>query len=249
MANLNIPKKLKNKYLKTYIDIGNKLILNNKYYAAILAESIIKRPEKNSDLDIVVITNQNCWQRKQLSINGIFIELFFYSEKELKKSFKEKEYQDMHMVAYGFIMFDKMGCLNKLKKIAYNKYKDGPCLINKEKITYLKYLAWDQHQDVMDILRKDKKSAIALMHRSLWQSLELYFNLKNRWFCKPKKLLPSIRGLNRNLYLLLRKFYSLNPKNVDILYNIYRKIISIIIKPIDIDKHFEWNGKKHRGKF
>jgi hypothetical protein len=249
MANLNIPKKLKNKYLKTYIDVGNRLISNNKYYAAILAESIIKRPEKNSDLDIVVITNQNCWQRKQLSINGVFIELFFYSEKELMKSFKEKEYQDMHMVAYGFTMFDKIGCLNKLKKIAHNKYKKGPGLINEEKITYLKYLIWDQHQDVMDILCRDKKNAVALMHKSLWQSLELYFNLRNRWFCKPKKLLPSTRKLNRKLYLLLRRFYSLDSKRVDILYGIYRKIISIIIKPIDIDKNFEWNGKKHSGKF
>lgn len=249
MVNLNTPKKLKNKYRKAYVDIGNKLILNSKYHAAILAESVIKRPEKNSDLDIIVITNQNCWQRKQLSINGIFVELFLYSEKELIKSFEEKEYQDMHMVAYGFVMFDKNKCLDKLKKIAYNKYKKGPNLINKEKITYLKYLIWDQHQDVADVLNKDKMSAMALMHKSLWQSLELYFNLKNKWFCKPKKLLPSVRGLNKKLYLLLKKFYSLNLKKIDILYKVYREIISIIIKPNDIDKRFEWSGKKHRGRF
>jgi hypothetical protein len=190
---LKIPKKLKNKYLKSYINIGDMLLSDKKCRAAIISKSIIENPDKNSDLDIVVITNKNFWQRKQISINNVFIELFYYSPKELIKSFKEKEYQDMHMVAYGFVMFDKDGCLDKIKKIAKKLYKKGPCLIDKEKITYSKYLVWDRHQDVIDILKKDKDGALALMHKSLWEASELFFNLQNKWFCKPKKLLPSIK--------------------------------------------------------
>jgi len=246
MVKLNIPKRLKSKYLKVYTDIGTRLLLEKKNYAAVLSNSIIKTPEKNSDLDIIVVTNKKYWQREHLSINGVFIELFFYPEKELLKSFlKEKDYQDMHMVSRGFVMFDKTNCLNNLKEVASSEYKKGPRL-NKENILYSKYMIWDQHQDIIDIINTDKLGAIALMHKSLWRAIELYFNLRNKWFCKPKKMLSSIYNLDKEKYLLLNKFYSLNSKKISIMYKIYREIISSIIKPYDIDKPFEWKSKKYK---
>jgi hypothetical protein len=87
------------------------------------------------------------------------------------------------------------------------------------------------------------------MHKSLWEASELFFNLQNKWFCKPKKLLPSIKKVDKNLYFLFKKFYSFKEKNIMLLYKIYRQIISEIIKPNNIDEYFQWNGKKHRGKF
>jgi hypothetical protein len=249
MNNLEIPTKLKEKYLKTYIEIGNELLLNKRNYAALISGSIIERPDKNSDLDIVVITNQKYWQRKQLSINGVFVEIFFYSENDLKKSFKEKDYQDMHMVAYGYVMFDKTNCLRKLKKIAIEKFEKGPGLMNKEDVLYSKYLIWDQNQDIEDIIDKDEASALALMNKSIWNSLELFYALKNKWFCKPKNIMSSVKEIDNDLYVLLNKFYSLKNNKVKSKYLIYRNIVSTIIEPYDLDRPFEWIGKKHKSKF
>ncbi|MCL4480498.1 MAG: hypothetical protein M1113_03315 [Candidatus Thermoplasmatota archaeon] len=76
---LNIPNKLEGAYLKAYVDIGNNLASDPTIQAAILSNSLINTvPDTNSDLDIVAITNQNYWQRKQLSIQGVFVEIFFF---------------------------------------------------------------------------------------------------------------------------------------------------------------------------
>jgi hypothetical protein len=247
---LNIPNNLDESYLKAYMDIGNNLASDPTIQAAILSNSLIDTvPDTNSDLDIVAITNQNCWQRKQLSIQGIFVEVFLYSETELTRSFDNGDYQDMHMVGYGFEMFDKSNCVKKLKEKAKMMFEKGPGVPDQEKATYLKYLLWDNYCDVTDILSKDVVGAIALMHKSVWYAAEVLFALNGRWFCKPKKLHLSVETLDNQISLLLKDFYSIDPKHVDDLYKTYGRIISIIIAPYKLDEHFVWSSSEHQGIF
>jgi hypothetical protein len=247
---LNIPNKLEGAYLKAYVDIGNRLASDQTIQAAILSNSLINTvPDTNSDLDIVAITNQNYWQRKQLSIQGVFVEIFFYSETELVRSFDNGDYQDMHMVGYGFEMFDKSNCIKKIKEKAKMMFEKGPGVPDHERTTYLKYLVWDNYCDVTDILSKDTVGAVALMHKSVWYAVEVLFSLNGRWFCKPKKLLLSVETLDNQISSLLKDFYMIDSRHVDDLYKIYCRIISKIIAPYKLDEHFIWNSSKHQGTF
>ncbi len=249
-TSLNIPKKLKGPYLEAYINIGNRLISDPKIQTAVLSNSLLNlSPDTNSDLDIIAIINQDFWQREQLSIGGIFIELFLYSKPELFKSFKNGDYQDMHMVAYGFVMFDKKKQIEDIKHKAKEMFEKGPGIPNKEKTDYLKYLVWDNYCDVADIVYKDPLGAYALMQKSVWFAVEVFFVLKGRWFCKPKKFLASVKDLNEGLYSLLKDFCGTDNHDVSACFLLYGKIIERVIFPHSLKDHFVWKGGKHRGTY
>lgn len=247
---LNIPNNLTSPYLKAYQEIGNDLISNPEIQAAILSNSLINSaPDANSDLDIVAITNQDYWQRKQVSINGVFVEIFLYSEKELLRSFNDGDYQDMHMVAYGFDMFDKVDRLKGMKEKAIEMFEKGPGIPDEERSTYLKYIVWDNYCDVVDIVLKDNVGAVALMNKSIGYALEALFALNGKWFCKSKKLLSSVEAVDKGVFSLLNDFYSIDSHRAADLFKVYCKIISIIIAPYKLDEHFIWSSHKHHGSY
>lgn len=246
--NLKIPKELNKKYLPTCLSICSELFLNKNNRAVIISESIVKRPHKNSDLDIVVITNNNFWQRKQLYINKVFVELFFYSEIEITNSFNTKDYQDMHMIAYGYVIFDKDSVVGNLKKIALKKFKLGPGKLSKDERLLRKYLIWDDNQDILDILNKDKVTALSLMNKSVLSCTELFFALNNKWPCKPKLLMQSVKDIDIDLYYLLNRFYLISGTNLTQKYKIYKKIATKMVYPHDINKPLIWVSKKYKNK-
>lgn len=246
--NINIPINLNKKYLSTYLDISTDLYSNKENRIAIISESILNRPCKNSDLDIVVVTTNNYWQRKQLCINNIFVELFFYPKEEIAKLFKNKEYQDMHMIGYGYTIFDKDNDVKNLKKIAVDNFKAGPKKLKKEDQILKKYLIWDENQDILDILKTDKAGALSLMNKSILNSIDLFFALKNKWPCKPKFIISSVKNTDNYLGHLLKKFYLIDNNKLSQKYIIYKEIVSKIISPYDIDKPFVWVSKKEKIK-
>lgn len=247
---LSIPEKLFGRYLEAYKEIGEQLISDPSIQSAFLSNSLlVSSPDDNSDLDIIAITNENVWQRKQLSVGGVFVELFLYSREELFKSFEAGDYQDMHMVAYGFVMFDKSKQASEIKENAKEIFERGPGIPTLEKIDYLKYLVWDSYCDVSDIILKDPVGSVALMHKSVWFSIEASFSLKGRWFCKPKRLLAAVADLDSDLHLLLDRFYKISNTNIEDLFQIYSEIIEKVIFPHHLKEHFVWTSDKHNGSY
>lgn len=246
---LNIPKNLPSKYLDTYIKIGNILLSDKNILGAVLSGSFFDNKHgPTSDLDIITISKKDIRQRRQLSIGGVFVELFIYSKEELYRSFKEGDYQDMNMMGYGFIMFDKINTLNPIRRIARRFFEKGPKKLNKGQEIYLKYLIWDSYCNVVDILELDRLGASALMNRNIWQAIEIYYKLKAIWFCRPKRMLSEIERIDKNLHAKLMKFYSSSTEDINLMFTEYASVVESIMAPNKLDKHFVWQSKPRKGK-
>lgn len=247
--NLNIPENLPDQYFNSYRKIGNILLSDKNILSAVLSGSFFDNKHgPTSDLDIIAISKKNIRQRKQLSIEGVFVELFIYSKKELYRSFQEGDYQDMNMMGYGFIMFDKINILSPIRRIAKRFFEKGPEKLNKEQETYLKYLIWDSYCNVVDILEKDHLGASALMNRNIWQAVEIYYRLKAIWFCRPKGMLSEMKRIDKNLHAKLMKFYSNSTGDINSMFAGYKSVVENIIAPYKLDEHFVWQSKPRRGK-
>lgn len=244
-----IHKNLSGKYLEVYLKIGSILLSDSNIRCAILSGSILNGEQgKTSDLDIIAITKEDLYQRKQISMSGVFIELFLYSKKELYQSFRENDYQNMNMVGNGFVMFNKGNILGPIRKKARYLFEKGPKKLNLEQKTYLQYLVWDSYCDVVDMVSVSPMSAFSLVHKNIWYSLEVYYKLNSMWFCKSKRMLNEIKNINEDIYNNLVGIYSCSLKDIKKAVDYYRAIVKIVIHPHNIDKHFTWESRPRKSK-
>ena len=105
---INIPSGLKGNYLRAYLTISKQLSEDPSFICAFLSGSMLRgEGGPYSDIDIIALMEPqfDFFKRKQGFINNTFYELFMYSKNELEKSFRNCDYQDMHMVGFGFPIF------------------------------------------------------------------------------------------------------------------------------------------------
>lgn len=241
---INTPDNLSGKELKAFTKIAEKLFNNPEIDTLFFSGSFFHEvPGPNSDLDFIAITkpDYDYFQRIQDVNSGIFYELFVYSEKQLKKSFELLDYQDMHMVGYGFLVFSKSQDFPNIQKLAKNLFKKGPSKIPAKQLEYEKYILWDKYNDILDIRIKDPKLAKSLINILLWDALKLFYIDKCIWFPKRKKLLESLSKIDKETYELVYEF--INSDDEHLLEKI-NKIIEKIILPNKLCDPFIWQSEK-----
>ncbi len=245
---INIPDNLPDKQLDAFTDIAERLLKNPEIDTLFFSGSFYHGGSgPNSDIDFIAITNPefDYSQRMQDVSNGIFYELFMYSENQLKKSFDLMDYQDMHMVGYGFLVFSKSNKFEDIKKLARVLYEKGPLKISDKQFEYERYLLWDKYTDILDIMETDAKMATFLMNLLLCDSLRLLYVNKCIWFPKKKKLLESLIDVDNEIYLLTYEFLNSNFESNKLL-RILSKIIEKIIYPNKLSEPFIWQDKMAR---
>ncbi|MDE2100552.1 MAG: hypothetical protein KGL39_25135 [Patescibacteria group bacterium] len=244
---INIPNKLPDKQIKAFTEITEKLFENPEIDTLFLSGSFYYGDnDSNSDLDFLAITQSefDYFQRIQDASNGVFYELFIYSEKQLKRSFELMDYQDMHMVGYGFLVFSKSNNFENIRKLAKDLFEKGPQKISGKELEYEEYLLWDKYTDILDILEKDDSLANSLMNLLLWDSLRLLYIKKCVWFPKKKRLLESLVHVDSEIYSLTCEF--LNPISSDSkkLLKTLDIIIEKIIYPKKLSEPFIWQSER-----
>lgn len=244
---INIPDKLPDKQFKAFTEITEKLFENPEIDTLFLSGSFYHGDhDSNSDLDFLAITQSNFdyFQRIQDVSNGVFYELFIYSKKQLKRSFELMDYQDMHMVGYGFLVFSKSNNFEDIRHFAKNLFERRPKKISDKELEYEEYLLWDKYTDILDILEKDAGLANSLMNLLLWDSLRLLYIKKCVWFPKKKRLLESLIHVDSEIYSLTCEF--LNPISSDNkkLLKTLDIIIEKIIYPKKLSEPFIWQSER-----
>jgi predicted nucleotidyltransferase len=245
---INIPDNLPTQQLKAFTEIAKKLFENPEIDTLFLSGSFYHgNHSSNSDLDFLAITKSDVdyFQRIQDVSNGVFYELFVYSEKQLKRSFELMDYQDMHMVGYGFPVFSKSYNFENIRKLAKDLFEKGPKKIHDKELEYEKYLLWDKYTDILDILEKDSGLASSLMHLLLWDSLKLLYIKKCVWFPKKKRLFESLIHVDNEIHSLTGEF--LNPvSGNNKRFKILSTMIEKIIYPRKLSEPFVWQGEKKK---
>ncbi len=243
---INTPNNLPEKQLKAFADIAENLLSNTEIDTLFFSGSFYHGDSgPNSDLDFIAITKPefDYSQRIQDISNGIFYELFIYSENQLKKSFERMDYQDMHMVGYGFLVFSKSQNFESIKKLAKSLFEKGPAKISDNQFEYEKYLLWDKYHDILDIIIKDSNLAESLMNILLWDALRLLYVDKRIWFPKQKRLFESLIKIDSDIYNLVCEFLNSDNDKKYLLGNIAR-IVENIIYPNKLSDPFIWQSEK-----
>jgi hypothetical protein len=243
---INIPNNLPEKQLNAFTDIAEELLKNPEIDTLFFSGSFYHGDSgPNSDLDFIAITKPefDYSQRIQDISNGIFYELFIYSEDQLKKSFDRMDYQDMHMVGYGFLVFSKNQNFEKIKNLAKGLFEKGPTKISDKQLEYEQYLLWDKYNDILDVRTKDPYLAKLLMNILLWDSLKLLYVDKCVWFPKRKRLFESLAKIDDDIYKLVYDFLNLDIDGKYLLEKL-GGIIEKIIYPNKLANPFIWKSDK-----
>ena len=244
---INIPDKLPDKQFKAFMEITEKIFENPEIDTLFLSGSFYHGDHNsNSDLDFLAITKPNVdyFQRIQDVSNGVFYELFIYSEKQLKRSFKLMDYQNMHMAGYGLLVFSKSNNSEDIRRFAKNLFERGPKKKSDKELEYEEYLLWDKYIDLLDILEKDAGLANTLMNLLLWDSLRLLYIKKCVWFPKKKRLLESLIYVDSEIYSLTCNFLNLIYSDNKKLLKTLDIIIEKIIYPKKLSEFFIWQSDK-----
>ncbi len=243
---INTPNNLPEKQLNAFTNIAEKLLKNPEIDTLFFSGSFYHGdPGPNSDLDFIAITKPefDYSQRIQDVSNGIFYELFIYSENQLKKSFERMDYQDMHMVGYGFLVFSKSQNFEGIKNFAQNLFEKGPDKMSYDQFEYEKYLLWDKFTDILDIKTNNPDLAKSLMNILLWDALKLLYIDKRVWFPKRKRLLESLAKVDKDTYVLVSEFLNSDNDEKYLLEELGR-IVENIIYPNKLSDPFIWKSKK-----
>lgn len=242
---INTPANLSGLQREAFSNITKKLFENPEIDTLFFSGSFYHGGSgPNSDLDFIAITNPefDYSQRIQDVNNGIFYELFIYSKNQLKKSFDLLDYQDMHMIGYGFLVFSKNNKFEDIKKLAKDLFEKGPPKISNKQFEYERYLLWDKYADILDIIEKNAAMAKFLMSLLLWDSLKLLYVDKCIWFPKKKMLLESLVNIDKEIYLLTYEFLN-SGSDTKKLLGILSKITEKIIYPNKLSEPFVWQDK------
>lgn len=243
---INIPANLPEKQLKAYTDIAEKLLKNPEIDTLFFSGSFYHGDSgPNSDLDFIAITKPefDYFQRIQDINDEIFYELFVYSEDQLRKSFGRMDYEDMHMVGYGFLVFSKSHNFENIRNLARNLFEKGPTKISGNQLKYEQYLLWDKYNDILDARTKESCLVKLLIHVLLWDSLKLLYADKCVWFPKRKRLSESLAMIDGDIYKLVYDFLSLDNDEKYLLEKL-GGVIEKIIYPNKLADPFVWQSDK-----
>lgn len=243
---INIPNNLSGVQLDAYKEIANKLFENPEVDTLFFSGSFYHGgSDINSDLDFIAITNPefDYFQRIQGISLGVFYELFLYSEKQLKKSFDLMDYQDMHMIGYGFLVFSKSDNYQNIKDLAKVLFDNGPSKITDKQLEYEKYLLWDKYSDISDVIDKNPGLAKSLMNLLLWDSLRLLYIDKCIWFPKKKRLIESLTKIDVEICNLVNDFFN-SSKDEKYSLELINKIVEHVISPKKLSDPFIWKSEK-----
>jgi len=198
--------------------------------AIFLAGSFLRgQAGPTSDVDLYVIVNSRFRQRRQVvTSSGVLVEIFLNPENESRRQFREENYQAMHMVGYGQLIFSRDGALaQSLQAKARQAYDQGPRPLEGIDFVAARYGLIDRYEDALDVLATDPARADPALWRVLDQAIVLRYRLARRWCVKAKRLLADLEKWDPALATLASAFYgAASPaKRKDILDQVLRHVL------------------------
>lgn len=228
------------KALKQFVQRNKK---NPNVIAILVSGSYIhSKPDKNSDLDVHVVTKESKTRiRGNTWINGVEIEYFINPIKQIKYYFKtevgNKAPCTAHMFANSKILYKKGNSINTLIKQAKQILKKPQKKLTNMEIEFSKYFIDDMEKDLEDTyLRKDSFAFNQASIELLQKSLEIFFKIKRTTKEKSKRLQPQIKRLDKTFAELYKD--ALTETDINLKYKKLRKLV----------KHIEYNlgGKRKK---
>lgn len=222
--------KLREPFLSAYRKI-EELQKYDRYLAAYIFGSVVRgEQDKNSDLDVMVIVdeNNNCKEINHPIINGIKLDITFRSLAQIKEINDDvvKKGERLPMLAESIIVFDKNGELKKLKQ-AYSNMRPKATEQDFQQIHFMLY-----HSDnkAKRNLKSDKATALLALSININDILKYHYHINGKWWLSNKRLLPDLRQWDPKMARLVERF--VETSNVEKKYQIWSKILDYVANPI-----------------
>lgn len=223
--------KLQEPFLSAYKKV-EELQKHKRYLGAFLFGSVVRgEQDKNSDLDVIVITNKenDCKEINHPIINGLKLDITFRSFDQIKKDNEDvfKKGERIPMIAESYIVFDKTGELTKFKdKFKNIKRKKA----GKKDYQFIHFMLYHSDNKAKRNLKDDKPTALLSMGINLNEILKFHYQIHGKWWLSNKRLLPDLRNWDPKMAKLVEKFVATN--NVQTKYVYWSKILDHVAEPI-----------------
>ena len=204
----------------------------DRYQSAYIFGSVVRGEQnKDSDLDVMVVVNENndCKEINHPIINGIKLDLTFRSIQQIRKINEEvvQKGERIPMLAESIIIFDKTGELTQLK----NRFKN----IKRKKATkkdfhQIHFMLYHADNKAKRNLKDDKPTAFLALSINLNDVLRFHYHINGKWWLSNKRLLPDLRKWDYKMAELIEKFVATS--DLSRKYEVWSKILDHVAKPI-----------------
>lgn len=171
--------------------------------------------DQYSDIDIYILLNKKGkFSRSNFIKNGVRVDIILNTIKEAEGYLKEDRNSlrriTSHMLAYGEILFQKRGNLEKLQIVAKNnlklktKYKKSEILMHKYSIDDF----WGEVQ--RDIENKDYLAFGIDSHLLISNIMELFLKLNGEFLKQPNEIMQVLKNLDKKFSDQIENFYKAN---------------------------------------
>lgn len=222
--------KLREPFLSAYKKI-EELQKYNRYQAAFIFGSVVRgEQDKNSDLDVMVIVDEdnNCKEINHPIINGIKLDITFRSLAQIKEINDDvvKKGERLPMLAESIIVFDKKGELKKLKQT----YSNMRAKATPEDFQQIHFMLYHSDNKAKRNLESDKATALLALSININNILKYHYHINGKWWLSNKRILADLRQWDPKMARLVERF--VETSNVEKKYQIWSKILDYVAKPI-----------------
>jgi hypothetical protein len=234
--NKNIPER----FIPAIQQIKN-LQRNSRYFGAFVFGSIVRgETTSQSDLDVkVVIDKDSCKNINHPFINGVKLDVSFYSFKQLGELLEHQTEKNERppMIAESIILFDTTGKLKELQKkyqaIKPKKYSD-------KEYQLVQFLTFFANQKVEDNLKTNPTEALFSMYVNVNDLLKTHYKIHGRWWVSDKNLFKDLALWDATLLKIVEDFVIENEVNKK--FALWSQMIDYILEPLGGRQKIEDNN-------
>jgi predicted nucleotidyltransferase len=165
------------------------------------------RPD--SDFDLLVILADGFVRTVEYS-DGRAFEITYTTENKAVDYWKNNLDDCFDLWAYGKVIYDKTGVMERLAKAAADLISRGKSPLSQVVIDHLKFDAVDQLNAITALRSTDPATAQMIFYNKISGLSEIYFDLRCQWVPSPKQRLSEIRKIDDNLGALFYRAYDTN---------------------------------------
>jgi predicted nucleotidyltransferase len=221
-------------------ELALKYLLKKDYViGAFIFGSYARKQREHNDIDVVVLTNKDWYQRESKRIDGTLFEFFYRPISSIKETLSsEKEINQLRWFNEAKIIYDPAGKTNEIVEFS-KKLLKKKLVVDKAR---WRYWVGDQLQD---ITKENNPHQKAFLMQKIFKDLtQLYFLCKKEMPPKDNYVIKKIQKEDPQFFELVKNFIDANTENQE-------KELLIIVKYFEkkIGKpRLTWTSKKKQYK-
>ncbi len=221
---------------------------NQNVIGLLLSGSFVhSKPDKNSDLDVVIITKDSKFrERGNTWINGVEVEYFNNPVKQIRHYFKKeigsKSPYTAHMLANSKILYQKDQEIYNLVREAKKILQKPQKRMNKFEVENARYMIDDLEKDLEDVcLKKDYFAFKVISSRISVDCLNIFYRINKISPEKPKRLISRLEEIDIKFSQMYSKV--LLSKNIQEEFKNSKILIRYVEKMLGGKRPKEWKLK------